>query len=147
MASDAANGNEGGFAIDPMHQFEISRIIPLDIGGIDASFTNSALWMVIATVVASLFLTLSVRQRALVPGRLQLISEMAYEFVAGMIRDIVGSEGQRFFPLVFSLFIFILLTNMFGMLPYSFTPTSHIAVTFAFAAFIFVGVTLLGIFK
>lgn len=144
-AHGAHGAAEGGFAIDPMHQFEIQRLIPLDLGGIDASFTNSALWMVIATVAASLFFTLTVRQRALVPGRLQLISEMAYEFVAGMIRDIVGSEGQRFFPFVFTLFIFILLTNMFGMLPYSFTPTSHIAVTFAFAGFIFIGVTLLGI--
>ncbi len=141
---------EGGFQIDPMHQFEISRIIPLEIGGIDASFTNSALWMVIVAVTATLFLTLSMgasKSRALVPSRAQLVSEMAYEFIAGIMRDIVGPSGQKFFPIIFTLFIFILLCNLFGMLPYAFTPTSHIIVTFALASVVFIGVTLVGIFK
>ncbi|CAE7205174.1 atpB [Symbiodinium microadriaticum] len=130
-----------------MHQFEISRILELQIAGFDVSFTNSSAWMMVTVIAASLFLTLSVRSRALVPGKAQMIAEIAYEFVAGMMRDTVGNDGQKFFPFVFTLFIFILACNMFGMLPYSFTPTSHIIVTFAMAAFVFVGVTLIGIFK
>lgn len=133
--------------IDPMHQFVIQRMVELDLGGIDASFTNSSLWMVIAITAASLFLILSVRSRALVPSRAQSVSEMAYEFVAGMMKDIVGHGGERYFPFIFTLFIFILTCNLFGMIPYSFTPTSHIIVTFGLAATVFIGVTLIGIIK
>ena len=132
---------------NPMHQFEIKRYVPLEIGGIDVSFTNSALFMVLAMVLASAFLIFSVKRGQMVPGRLQSISEMAYEFVRDMVRDATGPKGEKYFPFIFSLFIFILFINMMGMLPlghYSFTPTSHIIVTFALAALIFVGVTLIG---
>ena len=84
------------------------------------------------------------RQRALVPGRLQSVAEVGYEFVAGMVRDNVGDEGKKYFPFILTLFIFILFCNVLGLVPYSFTPTSHIVVTFAMAAFVFVGVTLIG---
>jgi len=133
-----------GIGIDPMHQFEIKRIIPLEFGGIDASFTNASLWMLIAAGLIALFLTAGMSGRALVPGRLQSIAEMSYEFIANMVRDNVGTEGMRYFPFVFTLFMFILFCNMLGMVPYSFTVTSHIVVTFALALSIFVGVTILG---
>ena len=136
-----------GSGIDPMHQFEIKRLFALELGGIDAAFTNSALWMVLAITAASLFLILSVRQKALVPSRAQSVSELAYEFIANMMKDIVGHGGERYFPFIFTLFIFILSCNMFGMLPYSFTATSHIIVTFGLAAAVFIGVTLIGIIK
>jgi F-type H+-transporting ATPase subunit a len=142
----AAAGSEG-VGIDPMHQFEIKRIIPLEIGGIDASFTNASLWMMLAAGSIILFLSVAVSGRAVVPGRLQSVAEMSYEFVANMVRDNVGSDGMRFFPFVFTLFMFVLFCNMMGMIPYSFTVTSHIIVTFALAITIFLGVTLLGFVK
>ena len=128
----------------PLEQFEIKRLIPVEIGGIDASFTNSALWMIIAFLVVTLLMTLAMRQRALVPGRLQSVAELSYEFIANMIRENVGDEGKKYFPFIFSLFMFILAANLLGMVPYSFTPTSHIVVTFAMAFVVFIGVTLIG---
>jgi F-type H+-transporting ATPase subunit a len=141
-AADHAAAAAGHF--NPMHQFEIKRLLPIEIGGIDASFTNAALFMVITVALVSGFLLASTSRRALVPGRLQSISELAYEFIAKMVRDTVGERGAKFFPLVFSLFMFVLVANMLGMVPYSFTVTSHIFVTFALAAFVFIGVTVLG---
>ena len=120
----------------PMDQFKIEVLFPLHVGGFDLSFTNSSLWMVIATVVAGLLFTVSTRRMALVPTRLQSLAEVSYEFIANMIRDTIGSEGQRFFPLVFTLFIFVLLANLLGLIPHSFTTTSHISVTFALAALV-----------
>ncbi|MCG8559404.1 MAG: F0F1 ATP synthase subunit A [Hyphomicrobiales bacterium] len=132
---------------DPMHQFEIQRLIRLDIFGLDASFTNSSLFMVIAMALIT-FLTIGgMRGRALVPTRIQSVAELSYEFVANMVRDNVGSAGQKYFPFIFTLFMFVLFCNMLGMIPYSFTVTSHIAVTFALAAFVFLGVTLIGFIK
>lgn len=128
----------------PMEQFAIKPIIPLEIGGINISFTNSAVMMVIAVAAITLFLTLSVRSRALVPGRWQSMAELCYEFVAGMLRDNVGSEGRKYFPFVFTLFMFVLFGNLLGMIPGSFTFTSHIIVTFALAFVVFVGVTVIG---
>ncbi len=135
---------------NPMHQFEIKRLFNWELGGIDASFTNSALFMVLAVVVSSAFLILSVRGRNMIPGRMQSISELLYEFVRNMVRDSTGPKGEKYFPFIFSLFVFILVINMLGMLPlghYSFTPTSHIIVTFALAALVFVGVTVIGFWK
>jgi len=132
---------------DPMHQFEIKRLIPLEIFGFDASFTNSALFMSIAAVLITLFMVFAMRKGALVPGRLQSVAELSYEFVANMVRDNVGTSGMKYFPFIFTLFMFVLALNMLGMVPYSFTVTSHIIVTFALAAFIFVGVTLIGFWK
>ncbi len=135
------------FSHSPMEQFEIQRYIPMDLAGFDVSFTNSSLFMVVATGLIVLFLTMGMRHRALVPGRLQSMAELSYEFVANMMRDTVGPEGQKFFPFVFTLFMFVLFCNMIGMVPYTFTVTSHIIVTFALALAIFIGVTILGFIK
>ena len=131
----------------PLEQFEIHPIVPIHIGSADLSFTNSSLWMVAATAAATIFLTLSTRRRALIPGRWQALAELSYEFIAGMIRDNVGDEGRRYFPLIFTLFMFILFGNLLGLIPYSFTFTSHLAVTAALAVFVIVGVTMVGIVK
>ena len=131
----------------PLEQFEIHTIVPIQIGGANLSFTNSALWMVAATCVATAFLALSMRRRALIPGRWQTLAELSYEFVANMIRDNVGDEGRQYFPLIFSLFMFILFGNLLGLIPFSFTFTSHLAVTAALAVFVIVGVTIIGVVK
>jgi F-type H+-transporting ATPase subunit a len=128
----------------PMEQFEIKRLLHLNLFGIDASFTNSSTWMIIAVILATGVFVWGMRQRALVPGRLQSVAEVGYEFVAGMVRDNVGDGGKKYFPFILTLFIFILFCNVLGMVPYSFTPTSHIVVTFAMAAVVFVGVTVIG---
>lgn len=129
----------------PLHQFEIQTLVPLKVGGIDMSFTNSSLLMVLSVLGATALLTLSMRGRALVPGRWQSLAEILYEFVAGMLKENVGPEGRKFFPFVFTLFVFILFGNLLGLLPYSFTFTSHIIVTFALAMTVFIGVTIVGI--
>lgn len=146
-AEGAENGGGAGGLPNPMHQFEIKRMIELDVFGVDASFTNSALFMVIAACVITLFTMVAMRRSALVPSRLQSVAEISYEFVANMVRDNVGTAGMQYFPFVFTLFMFVLTLNMLGMLPYSFTVTSHIIITFALAAFVFLGVTLLGFIK
>src|SRR3990170_8934002 len=128
----------------PLEQFAIKRLVPMEIGGIDVSITNSSLFMAIAVALIALFLTVGMRRRALVPGRWQSMAELSYEFIARMIRDNVGAEGRRYFPFIFSLFIFILFGNLLGMIPYSFTFTSHIIVTFALAIVVFLGVTAIG---
>ncbi len=129
---------------NPMHQFEIKRFIDLEFLGVDASFTNASLFMVIAIASISFVTIWGMRGRALVPTRMQSLAELSYEFVANMVRDNVGTDGQKYFPLVFSLFMFVLFCNMLGMMPYSFTVTSHIIVTFALAALVFIGVTIIG---
>lgn len=132
----------------PLSQFEIQTLVPMPpLGSYDIGFTNSALFMVLAVLSVYVFLQGGMRGRALVPGRWQSMAELTYEFVAGMVRDTVGSGGREFFPLIFTTFMFVLFCNMLGMVPYSFTATSHIIVTFALAAFIFLGVTLVAIYK
>ena len=131
----------------PLQQFEIKPIIPIELGGADVSFTNSSLFMVISLVAISAFMILGMRRGAIVPGRWQCATEMAYEFIANMLRDTVGQEGRKYFPFVFTVFMFVLFGNLLGMVPYSFTFTSHIVVTFALAFIIFVGVTILGFVK
>jgi F-type H+-transporting ATPase subunit a len=140
---------EAGGMHSPLEQFEIKSLFATgDHGEIGAlTFTNSSLTMVAALVLVSAFLILGMRRGALVPGRMQSLAEMSYEFIAGLISDTVGSEGRRYFPLVFTLFMFILFGNLLGMLPYSFTFTSHIIVTFALALLVFIGVTILAIAK
>ena len=139
----AQSGAEGGHS--PLAQFEIKTLVELPtIGGVDVSFTNSSLLMTVAVVSASVFLVLGMRRGALVPGRWQVATEIAYEFIANMIRDNVGQEGRRYFPFVFTLFMFVFAGNLLGMVPYSFTYTSHIVVTFGMAAVVFVGVTVIG---
>ncbi len=127
-----------------MHQFEIQRLTKLELFGFDASFTNASLFMVIAIALISAFLILAMRGRALVPTRLQSMAELVYEFIANMIRNAVGEDGMKYFPIIFTLFIFILVLNLLGMLPFSFTVTSHIIVTFALAFFVWLLVTSIG---
>ncbi len=128
-------------ANDPIHQFQISKWLPLEVGGFDVSFTNSAFFMVATVVVSSAFLIMSTSGRGLIPGRLQSISEMIYEFIANLLRESAGAEGMKFFPFVFSLFVFILMANLFGMFPYFFTVTSHIIIT-ATLALLVIGIVL-----
>ncbi len=132
---------------DPIHQFVIQPIIPLEIGGVDLSFTNSSVMMVLAILVSTITLSLATNRKALVPGRLQVLSEMLYEFVANMIRENIGSGGRHYFPLVFTLFMVVLMGNLLGMIPYAFTYTSHIIVTGALAMMIFFAVLLIGIIR
>lgn len=133
--------------MDPLHQFQILPIVKIVIEGIDVSFSNSALFMVLAVALIYLLLVQGVKGRALVPGRLQSAAEMLYEFVASLVRENAGPEARPYFPLVFSLFTFILFGNLLGMIPYSFTFTSHIVVTFALAMTVFVFVTILALVK
>ncbi|MDE1173046.1 MAG: F0F1 ATP synthase subunit A [Parvibaculaceae bacterium] len=142
MASES--GKSGGFPVDPLHQFQIHPIVPIHIGGYDFSFTNAALWMVISVGLVSAFTIFSMRGRAMVPGRWQSSVEIFYEFIANMVRDNAGHDARRFFPLVFTLFMFIFFANMIGLFPYAFTVTSHIIVTFALAGSIFLLVTITG---
>ncbi|MGE3292013.1 MAG: F0F1 ATP synthase subunit A [Geminicoccaceae bacterium] len=129
---------------DPLHQFQITPLVPINVAGADLSFTNSALWMAISVGGAYLLVMAGTRQHAMVPGRLQSAVEMLYEFVAGILRDAAGKEGMRFFPIIFTIFVFILMGNTLGMIPGSFTFTSHIIVTFAMAVAVWVGVTIIG---
>ncbi|MEQ9327007.1 MAG: F0F1 ATP synthase subunit A [Rhodospirillales bacterium] len=131
----------------PLAQFEIKTLVPVDLGSIDASFTNSSAFMVLAVVLATVFLVGGMRKGEMVPGRWQSMAELSYVFIANLIRDTVGSEGARYFPFIFSLFMFILFGNLLGMMPYSFTFTSHIAVTFAMALVVFIGVTAIAVAK
>ena len=131
-----------------LEQFQLKPLIALPkVGGYDLSFTNSSLWMLIAVVLSTGFLTFAMRKRAMVPGRMQAMAEGAYEFIAGMIRENVGTRGMHFFPLVFTVFVFVLLGNMLGLVPFAFTYTSHLIVTFALAIIVFLCVMIVGIFK
>ena len=149
MASSdhSSDHGAGSFPADPMHQFEIKRLLDINIAGYDISFTNSALFMLIAVFLISFTTIFSVRKNSIIPSRMQSIVEMSYEFVADMVRQNVGSQGKNYFPFIFTIFMFVLFMNMLGMIPYGFTVTSHIAVTFALAMLIFIGVTVIGFVK
>jgi F-type H+-transporting ATPase subunit a len=135
-------------ATNPMHQFEVHRIGPeIKIADIDLSFTNASLFMFLSAAAICFVLFLGTREKKLIPGKLQLISEMFYNFIAKMISDTAGSKAKPYFPFIFSLFMFVLFCNMLGMLPYSFTVTSHIIVTLIMAIFIFIAVTVIGFLK
>ena len=131
----------------PVEQFTIKTLMHIELFGYDVSFSNSALFMMLTVILSVAYLTYAMRNRAMVPGRLQASAEMLYEFVSEMVRSNVGSEGRPFFPFIFTLFIFLLFGNMLGLIPYSYTITSQIVVTFVLAAFIFVGVTLVALIK
>jgi len=131
----------------PLAQFEIKTLVPLKVGGLDVSFTNSSLFMVATVLVVSFFLIAGMRRGALVPGRWQSIAELSYVFIANLVKDTVGSQGRPYFPFIFTVFMFVLVGNLLGMVPYSFTFTSHIIVTFTMAAVIFVGVTIIALAK
>tara|TARA_A100000171_G_C2131983_1_gene147349 strand:+ start:1703 stop:2425 length:723 start_codon:yes stop_codon:yes gene_type:complete len=129
---------------NPLQQFLIKEIIPLEIAGYNISFTNSALFMVLATAFIIGFQVWSLKGETLVPGRLQSFYEMSYEFISRMTFENAGKEAKKYFPFIFSLFMFVLFGNMLGMVPYGFTFTSHIFVTFALAALVFITVTIIG---
>ena len=131
----------------PLEQFEIIPFVQIKSGGVDLSFTNSSLSMIITVTFITLFLTLTVNTRSIIPSRVQLLSELCYNFIAQLLKDTIGNEGRKYFPFVFTIFMFVLIGNMVGMIPYSFTFTSHIIVTFALAAVVFIGVTILGFAK
>jgi len=132
---------------DPIHQFELHPIVPIKVFGWDVSFTNSSLFMLMSVVLITAFFMLSMRSRALVPGRLQSMAEVTHEFVAGMLRESTGSAGMKYFPFVFTLFMFIFTCNMLGIIPGFFTVTSHIIVTAALAALVFLIVLFVGFAK
>ena len=132
---------------DPIHQFDIHRLVPINLFGWDVSFTNSSLFMVLSVLVTFGFFMVATRARALVPSRIQSVAEISHEFVADMLRDSIGKEGMKFFPFVFALFIFIFVCNMLGMIPGAFTVTSHIIVTAALAAIVFLTVLVVGFAK
>jgi len=130
---------------NPMHQFNVYRIGPeISFGSVDISFTNASLFMIISALTIISIFFVGTRRKAIVPTKIQLLTELSYTLVSKMISDTAGSKAKPYFPFIFSLFMFVLFCNMLGMLPYSFTVTSHIIVTFALAAVIFVGVTIIG---
>ncbi len=131
----------------PLSQFEINKLIPLEFMGFDISFTNSSLAMLTTVVLIILFTAIGLKNSAIIPSRAQSLVEISYEFIANMIGDNIGKSGMKYFSFVFSLFMFILLGNLLGMLPYSFTWTSHIIVTFSISFFIFIAVTIIAIAK
>jgi F-type H+-transporting ATPase subunit a len=131
--------------VDPIHQFAITDIVSFGDGA--ASLTNASLFMILTVAVIVLYLLFSTSSRSIIPNRLQVVSEMLYEFVANMVRDAAGNEGMKFFPFVFSLFMFVLVANLFGMFPFFFTVTSHIIVTFALAMLVFLVVIIYGFWR
>lgn len=133
--------------MNPMEQFEVRPIVPLHLGGYDVSFTNQSLLMVIVVTAVSLFLTLAMSRRAVVPSRIQSMAELSYEFVSNMLNTAAGPDGLKFFPFVFTIFMFVLASNFFGLIPGSFTVTSQIIVTFALACVVIVTVIVTGFAK
>jgi F-type H+-transporting ATPase subunit a len=136
-ASDQAN--------DPIHQFVVSPLFSGEMGA--ASFTNASLFMVIVSLAVTFLMVVGTSSKDIVPGRLQAAAEMAYEFVASTVRGTMGQEGMRFFPFVFSLFMFVVFSNIIGLIPYTFTVTSQIVVTFAFAALVIGAVIIYGVMR
>ena len=134
-------------AINPIEQFHIVPIIPMHIGGLDVSFTNSSLFMVIVLGLAIALMVLGTSGHALVPGKVQSAAEMSYEFVGNMIKQTAGTEGMRFFPFVFAIFMFVLFSNVAGLIPYSFAVTSQIVVTFSLAILVIGVVIVYGLLR
>jgi F-type H+-transporting ATPase subunit a len=134
--------------VDPIHQFGITNIVDFGtVGGVHLAFTNSALFMVISVVLIAGFMLAATNARALVPDRMQSLAELSYEFIAKMVRESAGSEGMRFFPLVFTIFMFVLFANLLGLMPYFFTITSHIVVTACLAITVFLTVVVYGFYR
>ena len=135
-------------AADPIHQFEITKLFTIGhLGGQEIAFTNSSAYMFASVAAISLLMIAGTRGRQLVPSRIQSLAELSYEFVAGMIRSTAGPEGMRFFPLVFSLFTFIMVSNVIGIIPYAFTISSHLIVTAAMALLVFFIVLFYGLYR
>jgi F-type H+-transporting ATPase subunit a len=135
-------------AANPMTQFEVYRIGPeIKIGSFDISFTNASLFMVVSSLAILIIFNFGSRRNSMLPNKIQLLAELSYSFVSKMISDTAGTKAKPYFAFIFSLFMFVLFCNMFGMIPYTFTVTSHIIVTFVLATFIFIGVTIIGFIK
>ena len=135
-------------AANPMYQFNVYRIGPeIKLGQVDISFTNASLFMVISSLAILIIFNLGAKKKSLIPDKLQLLAELSYSFVSKMISDTAGTKAKPYFSFIFSLFMFVLFCNMFGMIPYSFTVTSHIIVTLIMALFIFIAVTIIGFIK
>jgi len=131
----------------PLSQFEIKRWVPIEIGDVDVSLTNSAAFMMLTVFAIGVFLILGMRRPAIVPGRWQSMVELSYVFIANLVKDTVGTEGRPYFPFIFTVFMFVLVGNLIGMVPYGFTFTSHIIVTFTMAMVVFLGVTVIALIK
>ncbi len=135
-------------AANPMSQFDVYRIGPeIKVGALDISFTNASLFMILSTLSILLIFNIGSKKNSILPNKIQLLAELSYTFVSKMISDTAGSKAKPYFAFIFSLFMFVLFCNMFGMIPYTFTVTSHIIVTFVLASFIFIGVTVIGFIK
>ena len=135
-------------AANPMTQFEVYRIGPeIKVGAFDISFTNASLFMVVSSLAILIIFNLGSKKNSILPNKIQLLAELSYTFVSKMINDTAGSKAKPYFPFIFSLFMFVLLCNMVGMLPHAFTVTSHIIVTLVMALFIFIAVTIIGFLK
>lgn len=130
-----------------LDQFKIKKLLELDLFGIDISMTNSSLYMILATAIICLFMFLSTRKISILPGRLQIIAESFYNFISSMIKNSIGDEGVKFFPLIFSFFMFVAMCNILGMTPYSFTATSQIVVTLSLALIAFATITIFAIYR
>ena len=131
----------------PLSQFEIKRWVPIEIGDVDVSLTNSAAFMLLTVVAIGVFLIIGMRRPAMVPGRWRSMVELSYVFIANLVKDTVGTEGRPYFPFIFTVFMFVLVGNLIGMVPYGFTFTSHIIVTFTMAMVVFLGVTVIALIK
>jgi F-type H+-transporting ATPase subunit a len=147
IANHQENHSESHEKHSPLDQFKITEIVPLHVGNVNLSFTNSALYMVIATALIIIFMLRATSRKLLIPSRTQVIAESVYNFINNLIEGSIGHEGKKFFPLIFSLFTFILLCNCLGMTPYSFTSTSQIAVTLSLALICFFTITLYAIIR
>ena len=134
-------------ALDPLKQFEIKPIVPIEVAGLDLSFSNASLLMVIGALLTITFMNIGMSRRALIPGRWQAAGETLYEFIANMIKEQTGAKGREYFPFIFTVFMVVLMGNLLGMVPFSFTYTSHIIVTFALAMVVFLTVTIIGFLK
>jgi F-type H+-transporting ATPase subunit a len=147
-AGVAGGPRDAARMIDPIHQFNINKIFTIGhIGNQEIAFTNSSAYMFASVALVSLLMIGGVAGRQLVPGRVQSVAELCYEFVANTVRSTAGSEGMKFFPLVFSLFMFLAVSNIVGIIPYTFTVSSHIIVTAALALLVFFTVLVYGFFK
>lgn len=141
--TEAAHGEAGGLVFHPLKQFEITPLF--GDGPVHwYTITNVTLWMALAVLGIIAMLVLGTRSRAIIPSRSQSIAELAYGFVYKMVEDVTGKDGVKYFPYVMTLFMFIVFSNFLGLIPTSFTPTSHIAVTAVLAFAVFFGVTALG---
>lgn len=132
---------------NPLEQFKITPIIPIEIAGVDISFTNTSLFMLLAALTVFLLLKMAIRKQALIPTKGQAAAESLYEFINQTLYENTGDAGRKYFPFIFALFLFIFACNLWGMVPYSFTPTSHIIMTFGLAVTVFIGVTIIGFMR